>query len=305
MNYKKITSGAEGPDVLLTAGVHGDEYEPMLATLELLAELPGKLTRGTVTIVSIVNEGAYESAARYGTDGLDLARICPGNELGTSSETAAAEISKLIESSDYLVDMHTGGVMYDIAPLAGYMLHPSTDILEKQRKMAGSFNLPIIWGTEHRPDGRTLSVARDAGVPAIYLEYGGGTGIRGKVTEAYKSGFLNLLASLGMVEAQSVTEPLENRFWVEDYRYNSGYLQGKMPSPADGIFIAEVTLGEMVEKGQRWGKIVDVLEGTVVEVFADMAGLAFLQRALVKVKKGDALGGILPIEKPGKTVIYE
>ncbi len=304
MNYKQIDSGVEGPLVLVSAGVHGDEYEPMLAALALLEELPGKLVKGRVWIVTVVNESAYERASRYGSDGLDLARICPGEVNGSASQVAAAKISELIPQADYFVDMHTGGVMYDIAPLAGYMLHPSEDVLEKQRKMALAFNLPIVWGTEHRPDGRTLSIARDAGVPAIYLEYGGGTGVRTQVTEAYKQGLINMLKSLDMVDGPVVEHPADERFWVEDGRPDSGFLQGKMPSPADGIFVAEVTLGEQVRAGQRWGKIVNPLTGDSVEVVADVSGLAFLQRVLVKVNKGDALGGILPIEKPGKIEIY-
>ncbi|WP_414618126.1 succinylglutamate desuccinylase/aspartoacylase family protein [Dyadobacter sp. 32] len=304
MNYKQIDSGVEGPLVLVSAGVHGDEYEPMLAALALLEALPGKLVKGRVWIVTVVNESAYERARRYGSDGLDLARICPGEVNGSASQVAAARISELIPQADYFVDMHTGGVMYDIAPLAGYMLHPSEDVLEKQRKMALAFNLPIVWGTEHRPEGRTLSIARDAGVPAIYLEYGGGTGVRTQVAEAYKHGFINMLKSLGMVDGPVLEQSAAERFWVEDSRPDSGFLQGKMPSPADGIFVAEVTLGEQVRAGQRWGKIINPLTGDSVEVVADISGIAFLQRVLVKVNKGDALGGILPIEKPGKIEIY-
>ncbi|GLU52833.1 succinylglutamate desuccinylase [Dyadobacter frigoris] len=301
---KHIKSGIDGPNVLLTAGVHGDEYEPMLATLDLVEELAGNLANGSVTIVTIVNESAYLASTRYGSDGLDLARICPGNLEGTVSEIAASQISELIRDADYFVDMHTGGATYDIAPLAGYMLHPSSEILEKQRQMALAYNLPIIWGTDYSPNGRTLSVARDADVPAIYLEYGGGSGIRKEVVKAYQDGFLNLLKSLCMIEQAVESQSMEKYYWVEDHRMESGYLQGKMPSPADGIFISEIKLGEIVKKGQRWGKIVDPMNGHSVDVYADISGLAFLERVLLKVKKGDTLGGILPIEKPGLKVVW-
>ena len=302
MNYKEIDSGNKGPVVLLSAGVHGDEYEPMLAVQELIEELPAILSKGVVRFVAVVNESAYESASRYGADGHDLARICPGNSLGTSSEIAAAGISKLIKNADYFVDMHTGGVMYDIAPLAGYMLHPSEVILEKQRKMAIAFNLSIVWGTDYLPEGRTLSVARDADIPSIYLEFGGGTGVRMQVVKAYKDGFINMLRCLEMIDWPVIERSEKDLFWVEDSRPDSGYLQGKMPSPADGIFVADVTLGKMIEKGQRWGRIINPLDGSSINVFADISGLVFLKRVLVKVKKGDALGGILPILESGKKV---
>lgn len=300
-----IASGHPGPKVLIIAGVHGDEYEPMLTTLELLKELPSKLSNGSVTIVTVVNESAYQSVSRYGEDGLDLARVCPGNISGSATEIAAAWISEFIQKADYLIDMHTGGLMYDIAALAGYMLHTDPVILEKQQKMALACNLPIVWGTDARPEGRTLSIARDAGIPGIYLEYGGGTGTRPEVVKAYKEAMVNILRYLKMISEPVVGGESDDRFWVEDHRADSGYLQGKMPSPADGIFVAEVATGNIIEKGKRWGRVVDPVTGESVEILADISGLAFLQRTLVKVRKGDALGGILPIDQPGKKVIYE
>lgn len=165
----RVDSGKAGPNVLLTAGVHGDEYEPMLTAMQLINELPELLASGSVTIVPITNESAYAHGSRYGEDGLDLARTCPGNSEGTITERVASQISTFIKKADCFIDMHTGGLAYDIYPLAGYMLHPSFEILKKQQEMALAFNLPLIWGTDYRPEGRTLSVARDAKVPAIYV----------------------------------------------------------------------------------------------------------------------------------------
>ena len=45
---------------------------------------------------------------------------------------------------------------------------------EDELDLARALNMPIIWGTYPHLDGRTLSVARDAKVPAIYAEWMGG-----------------------------------------------------------------------------------------------------------------------------------
>ncbi|MVM38743.1 succinylglutamate desuccinylase [Spirosoma sp. HMF3257] len=238
-----------GPHVVFIAGVHGDEYEPMLATEQLQHLLPNELRKGTVTLVGVANQSAFLRSARCGEDLLDLARTCPGKPDGSLTERVASDLSKLIETADYLIDLHTGGVMFDIAPLAGYMLHPDKTILARQRKMAWACGLPIVWGTEPTPKGRTLSVARDAGIPAIYLEYGGGTGIRTQVVTAYQQACLNVLALLGLVTATYSPQPESVVFWVEDYRDHSGYLQAMMPSPIDGIFVGEVSPGGFVKQG--------------------------------------------------------
>ncbi|HAH45285.1 MAG TPA: succinylglutamate desuccinylase, partial [Planctomycetaceae bacterium] len=53
-----------------------------------------------------------------------------------------------------------------------YTLHSNPEILDMQRRMALALNLPVVWGTSAHLNGRSLSAARDLGVPAIYAEWG-------------------------------------------------------------------------------------------------------------------------------------
>lgn len=299
----RIDAKKSGPHVLLAAGVHGDEYEPMLTAQELINEIPQLLISGSVTLVPIVNVTAYHVSSRYGEDNLDLARICPGKPDGSASEKNAFEISELIKESHYLIDMHTGGLAHYIYPMAGFTLHPSPEILDKQRELALACNMPVIWGTDYHPNGRTLSVARDLNIPAIYLEYGGGSGIRKEVVKTYKEGFINVLKYLKMAEGEAEITAPEKRFWVEDPRPDSGYFQGKMPAPSDGIFVCEKTPGDQIKKGELFGKIIDPFTGDPISILADMEGMVLSVRISVHVKKGDALGSILPIIRPGKVII--
>lgn len=299
----RIEAKNPGPNILVAAGVHGDEYEPILAARELVHDLPKVLISGCVTVVPIVNVTAYRMSSRYGEDNLDLARICPGNPGGSASQRNAFEISELIRAADYFIDMHTGGLAHSIYPMAGYTLHSSPAILQKQRELSLAYNTPVIWGTDCRPDGRTLSVARDANIPAIYLEYGGGSGIRKEVIKTYKEGFINLLKYLKMVEGEAQIIAREKRFWVEDSRPDSGYFQGKMPALSDGIFVCEKTPGDQTKKGELFGKIIDPFTGNSTDIVADMDGMVLSVRVAVHVKKGDALGSILPIIEPGKVII--
>lgn len=73
-DYFEMKGTAEGPAVLITAGVHRDEYEPMIAANQLKSELKGLIKSGTVTFVPVVNDAAYDNNSRCGDDGLDLAR---------------------------------------------------------------------------------------------------------------------------------------------------------------------------------------------------------------------------------------
>src|SRR6185437_995270 len=118
---------------------------------------------------------------------------------GSVTERVAHALSRLIRSADFYVDLHTGGTRLRVLPLVGYMLHPDLGVLDAQRRMARAFGLPIIWGTDPSLNGRSLSVARDARIPAIYAEYHGGGGYDPEGVGAYVSGCLNVLTELGMI----------------------------------------------------------------------------------------------------------
>lgn len=285
---------AKGPTLLIMAGVHGDEYEPILAAKELQDIFKQGILRGKVIIVPVVNQSAFSLDSRVGEDGLDLARTCPGNQNGSITEQVAYQISEIIKKADYLIDMHTGGKQLDIYPLAGYMLHPNQDVLNKQRKMAQAFNFPVVWGTDHTPNGRTLSVARDANVPAIYLEYGGGNSIRREVILAYVKGCLNVAVDLDIINGKKKLVPTQ--YEVEDSTPNNGHLQVKLPAPEKGLFIPCVSDGNKVAKGDIWGVIKDVATELSVNVYADEDGIVLFIRNTAFVNKGDSLGGILPLQ---------
>jgi hypothetical protein len=290
---KVIKSTKNGPHGLIIAGIHGDEYEPVLAVMKLIDQLDDNLVAGKLTLVPIVNKSAYFAAARVGLDKLDLARTCPGNPVGSLTEQVAAEISDLIREADFLIDMHTGGNLFDISPLSGYMLHRDASVLDKQREMAKAFNLPIVWGTSPELEGRTLSVARDAGVPAIYTEYRGG-GYHPDGVEHLVGGCLNVLKSFEMLSGKVVSKIPS--ILIEDNQPGSGHLQVMHPAPEEGLFMAEVSLGETVSKGDRLGYLLKVNGEKGAEILANQSGMVFLIRAVPMAKAGDALAGILPIK---------
>ncbi len=54
-----IKAPKEGPNGLIIAGVHGDEYEPVIAVMKLIDQLKANLIAGSVTLVPITNKNAY------------------------------------------------------------------------------------------------------------------------------------------------------------------------------------------------------------------------------------------------------
>ena len=262
---KVITGRQDGPHLLITASVHGDEYEPMAAVRRLMNEIDPDRLSGRVTLVPVLNEPAFENKTRTGPDGLDLARIFPGRPDGSISERVAHAGAPLIASADYFIDLHTGGLAMRIMPMSGYLLHPDPQILQTQRRMARAFNLPIIWGTDPNLDGRSTSVGRDAGVPTLYAEWGGGGGCNPEGVQDYVQGCFNVMDELGMSPCDRPASRV--RHVVEDPREGSGHMQVNYNARCAGYFEPARPLGDSVKVGDTLGTVVDPM-GSVQETVA-------------------------------------
>jgi predicted deacylase len=285
-----------GKHLLITGGVHGDEFEPMAAIRRLIEEFRTNASllsqlQGRVTLVPIVNESAFLRGHRCGDDGLDLARTCPGDHHGSVTQQTAFALSALIRESDYYIDLHTGGTELKVYPLAGYVLHRNPAVLEIQRRMARAFNLPLVWGTAGDLDGRSLSVARDAEVPAIYCEFSGAAVCDPVGVDAYVAGCWNVLNELGMLARNLPPNRVETV--REDPTPGSGHMQVCNPSPVTGFFEPSQSLGNRVEAGAALGIVYDVDDGQPHLVTTKVAGIVAVLRTFPRVHQGDSLAVVI------------
>lgn len=295
LNVRQFAAPAEGPHLLVTGGVHGDEFEPILAIRRLIQHLveSNPLRMGRVTLIPVVNEAAFFRGHRCAAeDGLDLARVCPGRPDGSLTERVAAALSSFICEADAYIDLHTGGTELSVYPLVGYNLVDEPAVLEVQQIMARAFNLPVIWGTAANLEGRSLSVARDAGVPAIYAEYLGAATQSSAGVVAYFEGVLNVMGALGMIDRRMPRSRVEEI--VEDPRSGSGHMQVAHPAPLDGCFVPAVALGDWIEEGAPLGEVLDFHGESSEPVLAEETGRVLVLRTFPRVRRGDAVGVILP-----------
>ncbi len=292
---------ASGPHLLILGAVHGDEFEPVFAIHQLrhlldTAAATGGLLAGTVTLVPVANPSAFDHAKRCGADDLDLARTFPGVANGSITERVAFEVAALIRNADYLIDLHTGGTDMAVTPLTGYMLHPDPAILARQREMAKAFHLPVIWGTTPNLQGRSLSVARDAQIPAIYCEYQGSASCTLEGIQAYVNGCLNVMAAFNMIDRPL---PDSNVKWVvEDNQPDSGHMQICNPAPIDGLFQPCVAAGHCVQCGEAVGTLLNTESGESHIMSAPHDGVIIVLRTFPKVRAGQSLFVILQTSTP-------
>ncbi len=280
-----VTGHEPGPTLVVTAAVHGDEYEGIEAIPHIYDQIQPEALRGTLVMVPICNMPAYEAAQRSSPiDGLNLARVFPGDRHGTITQRIAYWIrEKLLSHADFYIDLHSGGVAYDIPTLIGY-IHDDGALGQACLAGARAFGAPVLWGHPlPMAPGRTVSAATDLGVPSLYTEAPGGGYARPGDVACFTQGVCNMLHHLGMLEAAPQPRPMTHHL------FGDGNLDSVIDATEAGYFRAAVDLLSEVKTGQKLGVVQNLFGQPVQEVIADQDGVVIMLRRLHRVHVGDGL----------------
>ena len=277
-----------GPTLLVLGAVHGDEYEGVETIPGVFRRVTPDALRGLLLMVPICNVPAYESALRSSPiDGLNLARVFPGDPNGTITQRIAYWITqKLIKPADFVIDLHSGGMTAEIPSLIGFT-HSDDELGRRSRAGALAFGASVVW--EHpppMPPGRTLSAATDLGVPAIYTEANGGGYAHPSDVNGFTTGVINVMKHLDMLDGQPQIQP------VTHHLSGDGNLDSVISTPAAGYFRSEVALLEEVSAGQRLGTVRDPFGEILAEIASENAGIVIMLRRIHRVHVGDNLAHV-------------
>lgn len=283
-----ITGVATGPTLVVTAGVHGDEYEGIEAIARIYQQLDPSQVQGTLLMVPICNVPAYEAAQRSSpVDGLNLARSFPGDATGTLTQRIAHWMTEtLLCPADFYIDLHSGGIAAEIPTLIGY-IHDGGTLGRQSRAAAVAFGAPVRWGHPlPLPPGRTISAATDLGVPSLYTEAAGGGYARAADVATFAQGVINVMRHLGMVAGDPQPQPCTHDL------VGDGNLDLVIGAPVAGYFRADVALLDVVQAGQRLGAIYNVTGEVLGEVVSARDGVVIMLRRLHRVHVGDGLAQV-------------
>jgi predicted deacylase len=286
----ELGHGMDGPTVSVVGGIHGDEFEGVMACLrlaEVLAELP---IRGRLRLVPVAHEVAHKASLRSSPlDGLNLARTFPGDSAGGPTERLADALRHhIIEGSDLFVDLHSAGTAYAMPLLVGWT-DDGCVTCAASRRAAEAFAPPVLWRHPGAvPPGRTLSVAHAAGIPSIYAEAAGGGTLTEAHVEAYVTGIRRILTSFGMLDDDgsdvAALPPPPRRLVGE------GNLDvPAMVAPFDGVCEMYVGPLDTVVPGQHVATVTDPATGVRGDVLSAVGGTVVLARRGARVGRMENL----------------
>lgn len=275
-----VRGAHEGKTLVVTAGVHGDEYEGVRTILEVSRELDPAAMSGDALLVPVVNPPAFWNGTRTSPlDGQNLARTFPGRPDGTASDAIAYWLDQAVfPHSDLYVDLHSAGLKLAMPTTAGYF---TAD--EPSRVAADAFGAPVVWAHPDMPPGRTLSSIHGRGKAGIYVESRGGGRVHPDDLKIYKRGVYNLLRLMGILQGEPDVPPVEMRL------YGGGDLDQSLAAQQAGFLLPAVAVLDRVVAGQELGRIVD-LHGECLQLIQSPSdGIVVLTHEYPVVEKDEPL----------------
>lgn len=267
-----------GKTVLITAGIHAEEYVGIQSALELSEMLKVQKIAGTVVIVKVVNRKAFElrSGSDSHEDGKNLNRVFPGSKEGTWSERLAYAIEKeLLSIADYYIDLHSGDSYEQLTPYVYYAGAAAKEVVEQSREMAQQADVPYMVGSNVAMGG-CYNYAASLGIPSILLERGQMGGWTKEESHSTRRDVRNILCHLGIYQGEKDYRnyyPLE----VKDLCYQAANEQG--------LWYPCKKPGDMIQQGDMLGVIKDY-EGKILEVCkAEYGGVILYQTGSLQVQE--------------------
>lgn len=279
-----------GPVLALIAGVHGQEYTPILALQNLRQSIDPRTLTGTVIMVHIANMPSYLARTIYYSpvDQQNLNRVFPGKIDGTLSERIADAITReVIERATHVVDLHCGDGNESLRPYLYWITSGAPQVAGAGKRMALAFGMDHIVVDRGRPTDPAASVylsntAITRGKPALTIESGGMAEIDTDDILRIERGVAGLLKHLKM--RPEGPDPVANPVMLERTEV--------LRSSFTGIFHATVQKAQTVAEGAVVGRITD-FHGTVVEeITAPFAGEILYVVGTPAINKGEPVGFI-------------
>ncbi len=283
--------GGPGPTVLLTGGVHGDEFEGPAALMRLAGSLTVDEIQGRVIVLPAVSPVAVSASSRVSPlDGMNMNRAFPGDPNGGPTAMVAHYIeTELIPRCDAAIDLHSGGKGALFAPCVLTALHGETGV--RNWRLACAFGAPYIWMMNAQNDDRSVNAAAGRqSVPMIAVELGGGGTCDPAMTSLAEQGVRRCLLALGVIAATAG----EHGDTVTPTCVEIQSARQHFIAPAAGLFDRGFRIGDQVKTGQPagWLHFPDEPQRASLALAFPVDGIVFAHSYRGQVERGEMLAVI-------------
>ena len=272
----------EGPCVLISAGIHGNEVNGVEIVRQLIASKYNIPDAGMIICVPVLNVFGFIIKTREFPDGRDLNRVFPGTKSGTlASKFAHVFMTELVSFADYCIDYHTGGserFNYSQIRVAG-------DDPETVR-LAEVFGAKFIKFSSIREKSYRDSATK-LGKKALLFEGGKSLDLDRHVTKVGITGALNVLDYIGVKKFPADFEPFKELAKQITFS-KSTWIRANY----SGMYRSIIRNGSSINKGEVIGTITDPYGSFERKVKASASGYIICLNHSPIVTQGDAVAHI-------------
>jgi hypothetical protein len=263
----------DGPVLLLTAGLHGDEINGIEVIRRLIVEDALMPDKGMVIAIPLVNVYGFIYNSRNLPDGKDLNRSFPGSANGSlANRLAYILMNEVVPLVDFGVDFHTGGSRITNYPQIRCVLSNAMN-----RELASAFGAPYMINSNLIDKSFRKEASK---IGKTILVYEGGESLRldeFSINQG-KAGIRRLMQYLEMKnyrERPQVSVVLQQTTWLR--------------AKISGIFNCFVEYGTTVRKNQPLANITDPYGKTKMIMKSPNDGYIIGLNNMPVVNAGDAL----------------
>ena len=279
--------------ISFVGGLHGDELEGVylchriVETLQQLKDTQPQAFQGEVHVYPAVNPQALGSTSRlWPFFSYDMNRKM-GEKNGDSptAEFAKALLDDLEASSDIVVDFHASNLHLKELP----QIRIIEEFDKKLIPLATLCNTDLIWVHPSAPVfestlGYNLNRRK---IHTLVVETGICLRIHQDFCEQILQGMIHLLSRTGVLELAGPLPQVKQPLLVNPKQV------ALVQASHSGLFVSSVSLGDSVNKGDRLGKIIDVVQGKILEtVTFPASGVLFTLREQPVTYQGAPLARI-------------
>ncbi len=294
----RVIGDNKGPRLSIVAATNGTQYTGTQACLELYKCIDASTLRGELNLIPCANPAGFDNRERYRVPLNDdfegepnLNRIFPGDfQKSTPRKLAKSLFDFLVESSDFLVDIHGGDIFEEIIPCALYTLVASRNAKSKLAETDGesiklAHSTGMNWIIEGLCDytkrGRLNVEATFKGIPSIGIE----TSSSGLLTasnfnDCYDA-IHNIMSEINMLEHRERAEQVKSQFVITELKPVRAHFGGLLRTTKHA--------GDLIKEDDNLGYLLD-LNGEVKETFdvpKKLEGVLVEQRTNPVIYSGD------------------
>lgn len=270
-------SEIDGPTILFSAGLHGDEINGIEIVRQLIVQKINKPKIGTIICIPVINVFGFLNRSREFPDGRDMNRVFPGSKNGSlASRFAYYLLNGIIPNVDYCIDFHAGGACRFNAPQIRIV--PNNPEL---KALADVFQSPFGLYSKNIA-GSFRNSCDKLGVKMLLFEGGKSLDINEEITKEGIEGTKRFLNHFSMLNPKrKFSKPEKKTVYIE----RSTWIRAK----TSGLFHGLTKTRNFVQKGEVLAKISDPYGKVEYKVKAPNSGYIINVNDAPIVYQGDAI----------------